>query len=288
MSDICKNWTQWLKESRFSYLSEEQREQTVRWLESVRDAVIENANIQPGETVIDIGTGTGLLGAKALEILNGTGEMIFSDKFEDCLVSCKEMLEKLGITSGYRMLQSPCEKIDLPDNSVDKALMRSVLVHILDKQPALKEICRILKPGGKFCAFEPIIASNTRYWELLGPNNIENFEEFKAVENELMTNPNDPLCNFDENTLANDIDKAGFSDGSVDLQVVASRYQVNKEMVKNWFITPPAPDQLTMKERFLKHIDEAKVDKFIEDVQNDLDGHIVEIKSNTVFITVTK
>lgn len=288
MSDICKNWTQWLKESRFSWLSEEQREQTVRWLESVRDVVIFNANIQPGETVIDIGTGTGLLATKALEVLNGTGEVIFSDKFEDCLVSCKEQLEKMGITGGYRMLQAPCEHIDLPDNSVDKALMRSVLVHILDKQPAINEICRILKPGGKFCAFEPIIKSNTRYWELLDPKNIENFEEFKSVENELMTSANDPLCNFDENSLAENIEKAGFSDGSVDLQVVASRYEVNKEMVKTWFTTPPAPDQLTMKERFLKYIDEAKVDKFIEDVQNDLDGKTVEIKSNTVFITVTK
>lgn len=286
--NICKNWSQWLKESRFNFLTEEQREQTVRWLELVRDRVILNANIKEGETVIDIGTGTGLLAIKALEVLNGTGEVIFSDKFEDCLVSCKEQLEKMGVTKGYRMLQSPCEKIDLPDNSIDKALMRSVLVHIADKQPALNEIYRILKPGGKFCAFEPIISSNTRYWELLDPEKIENFEDFKRVENEFMTNPNDSLCNFDENSLAANIEAAGFSDGSVDLDVAASRYQVNRDAIKNWFITPPAPDQPTMKDRFLKYFDEAKVDKFILDVQNNLDGKMVEIKSNTVFITVIK
>lgn len=288
MVNICKNWTQWLKESRFSYLSDEQKEQTLRWLESVREHVITNAEIKAGETLIDIGTGTGLLGFRALEILNGTGEMIFCDKFEDCLVSCKSILDESGVKSGYRMLQSPCEKIDLPDNSVDTALMRSVLVHILEKQTAINEIFRILKPGGKFCAFEPIIKSNTRYWELLNPENVDNFEDFKRAENEFMSTDSDPLCNFDENTLANNLEVAGFSDGKVDLEVVESKYEANKKMVETWFLIPPAPGQPTMKERFLKYFDEPKVDKFIEDVKNDLDGKMVVIKSNTVFITTIK
>jgi len=288
MGNICKNWTQWLKESRFSALSEEQKEQTLRWLESVRETVLSSAEIKPGDVVIDIGTGTGLLGFRALEVLNNTGEMIFCDKFEDCLVSCKAILDESGVTSGYRMLQSPCEKIDLPDNSVDKALMRSVLVHILDKQTAINEIFRILKPGGRFCAFEPIISSNTRYWELLNPEKIQNFEEFKNAENEFMSSQNDPLCNFDENSLAVNFDVAGFGDGKVDLQVVESNYVANKNMVDTWFLTPPSPGEKTMKDRFVKYFDETKVDQFIEEVKNDLDGKFITIKSNTVFITVFK
>jgi len=288
MVNICKNWTQWLKESRFSALSEEQKEQTLRWLESVREAVLSSAEIKSDDVVIDIGTGTGLLGFRALELLNGSGEMIFCDKFEDCLVSCKSILEESGVTTGYRMLQSPCEKIDLADNSVDKALMRSVLVHILDKQIAINEIFRILKPGGRFCAFEPIIASNTRYWELLNPEKIQNFEDFKRAENEFMSSQEDPLCNFDENSLGINFEVAGFSDGKVDLQVVESNYVANKDMVDTWFSTPPSPGNPTMKDRFLKYFDEAKVNQFVEDVKTDLDGKSVCIKSNTVFISVFK
>jgi len=286
--DICKNWTQWLLESRFSFLTAEMKQQTLNWLELVRDNVLLRANIKEGETVLDIGTGTGLLAFKALEQLNGTGLMIFSDKFKDCLDNCEEFLKSQGITQGYKLLNSPAEQLDLPDNSVDKAMCRSVLVHIVDKQPALNEIYRVLKPGGHFCCFEPIIRSNTRYWELTTPENIRNFEEFKNAENKFMTDPNDSLCNFDEHTLAQNLEIAGFSDGSVDSDVIPSTYIANAEMVDKWFTTPPSPDRPTMKERFLEYFDEETVNNYVEDVKKDLDGKQISVCSRSLYVNVIK
>ena len=201
MSEICKNWTQWLKQNRFAGQTPEMIEQTTKWLEAVRDVILVYAEIMPHETVIDIGCGTGLLAFKALEMQDCKGKVIFSDKFQDCLDDCKKILDESGVTEGYEMLLSPCEHIALPESSVHKALMRSVLVHVVHKQPAISEIYRILKPGGKFCAFEPVIRSNTRYWQILDPMYIEKYEDFKRVENEIMENPLDSLCNFDEKTL---------------------------------------------------------------------------------------
>lgn len=286
--DICENWTQWLMESRFSFLTPEMKQQTLNWLQVVRDNVLLRANIQEGETVIDIGTGTGLLGFKALEILNGTGLMIFSDKFQDCLDSCQEFLDKQGITQGYKMLKSPAEHISLPDNSVDKAMCRSVLVHIVDKQPAFNEIYRVLKKGGRFCCFEPIIRSNTRYWELTNPDNIRNFEAFKQAENEFMTNPEDSLCNFDEHSIAENLEKAGFSDGTVDSDVIPSTYIATAEMVDKWFTAPPSPDRPTMKERFLSYFDEKMVEDYVEDVKKDLDGKEISVCSRSLYVNVIK
>ena len=288
MSEICKNWTQWLKQNRFAGQTPEMIEQTTKWLEAVRDVILVYAEIMPHETVIDIGCGTGLLAFKALEMQDCKGKVIFSDKFQDCLDDCKKILDDSGVTEGYEMLLSPCEHIALPESSVHKALMRSVLVHIVNKQPAISEIYRILKPGGKFCAFEPVIRSNTRYWEILDPIYVEKYEDFKRVENEIMENPLDSLCNFDENTLKMNLEIAGFSDPDVKVQQVASKYVVQAGMVPEWFNNPPSPGQPSTKERFLKYFDEQTVNKYMQDVQNYLTGREISLKTNAVFINATK
>lgn len=288
MSEICKNWTQWLKQNRFAGLTPEMQEQTMRWLEAVRDVIMVYAEIKPYETVLDIGTGTGLLAFRALELQNCQGKVIFSDLFQDCLDDCKQILEKSGITMGYELLQCPVEHIALPESSVHKALMRSVLVHVTNKQPAISDIYRVLKPSGKLCAFEPIIRSNTRYWELLDPMYIEKYEDFKRVENEIMDNPLDSLCNFDEDTLKMNLEIAGFSIPEVKLQEVRSKYVVQPNMVKEWFINPPSPNQPSTRERYLKYFDEETVDKFMQDVQNYLTGREISLKTNAVFINATK
>ena len=288
MSEICKNWTQWLKQNRFAGQTPEMIEQTTRWLEAVRDVILVYAEIMPHETVIDIGCGTGLLAFKALEMQDCKGKVIFSDKFQDCLDDCKKILDESGVTEGYEMLQSPCEHIALPESTVHKALMRSVLVHITHKQPAISEIYRILKPGGKFCAFEPVIRSNTRYWQILDPMYVEKYDDFKRVENEIMENPLDSLCNFDEDTLKMNLEIAGFSIPDVKVQEVKSNYVVQPNMVGEWFNNPPSPGQPSTKERYLKYFDEETVNKYMQDIQNYLTGREISLKTNAVFINATK
>ena len=233
-TNICENWTDWLKKTRFSYMTETQVEQTLQWLILVRNVILERAEIKPDDTIIDIGCGTGLLGFGAIELISDNGLVIFSDKFQDCLDSCKDFAENNSINKNYKMLLSPCEKIELPDNYVDKALMRSVLVHIIDKQPAINEIFRILKQGGIFSCFEPIIRTNTHYWELTKSEDISDYEDFKNAEFELMNDSNNPLVNFDDKTLYQMCQNAGFSKIDNDVQVAKSVYTVTENMVNNW------------------------------------------------------
>ena len=150
------------------------------------------------------------------------------------------------------------------------------------------EIYRILKPGGKFCAFEPIIRSNTRYWEILDPNFIDRYEYFKKAENEIMDNPLDSLCNFDEHTIQTNLEIAGFTIPEVKLQEVKSNYVVQPNMVKEWFNNPPSPTQPSTKQRFMKYFDYPTVEKFMSQVEEYLTGRSISLKTNAIFINATK
>lgn len=275
-------------QTRFAGLTPQLQQQTMQWLQIVGDIIINSADIQNGQTVIDIGTGTGLLAFKALEKLQGTGLVIFSDKFKDCLESCEEFLKNSEMPKNYKMLNSAAEQIDLPTESVDRAIMRSVLVHIVEKQPAIDEIARVLKTGGKFSFFEPIISSNTRYWQLVEPKNIRNFEAFKDAENDFMTKKTDSLCNFDENTIAENLDKAGFSDGNININEVKSKYVVQGSMIQQWFNSPPSPDQPTIKQRYLNYFSEEEVNGFMEDLRRDLTGKEITVVTRAIYASATK
>lgn len=288
MTDSKLNWSKWLLKSRFEYMTEEQKEQTLRWLATVRNAVLGNADIQPEDTVIDLGTGTGLLALGALDRINEFGKVIFSDKFEDCLLTCKELIKDFNFDKPYEFLLSDCCDIKMPKNSVDKALMRSVLVHVLDKKQALAEIYRILRPQGVFSAFEPVIRSNTKCWELVNEHDLSDYNDFKNAEEEFMSSVNDPLTNFDEDTIAKDLDEVGFSDGILDKQVVESKYIVEPGMVQSWVSIPPSPGAKTTREKFLMYFEEPKVNRYISELQQILENKVVTIKSNVLYIKAIK
>ena len=288
MSEICENWSTWLKKTRFSYMNEIQKEQTLNWLLTVRNSVLLLADIKENYKVADFGCGSGLLAFGVLEKFQDKVELIFSDKFEDCLEECKKILSETKISHNASFLQSDISNIKLESNYLDRALTRSVLVHVKEKQPVFNELYRVLKPEGYYCAFEPIISQNTRYYELLLPNEISDYFDFKKAEKEFMENPDDPLVNFTAQSLDDNMKEAGFSDILVDVQVVASKYAPTKEGIINWFIQPPAPDQKTMKERFLEYFEEKKVDNFILEVQNALSNKEIKVSSNTALIKAMK
>ena len=288
MNNICKNWSTWLKKTRFSYMNDTQIQQTLNWLLLIRDKVLDLAELKDNQKIADFGCGTGLLAFGVLERFEDKVEIIFSDKFQDCLDECKKILTNSNTLNNAKFLQSDVLDIKLENNYLDRALTHSVLVHVKDKLSAFSEFHRVLKEGGYYCAFEPIISQNTRYYELLLPDKVSDYFEFKKAEKEFMENPDDPLVNFSAESLDNDLSQAGFSDVKINVELTASKYSATKEAILNWFISPPAPDQKTMKERFLDYFEEKKVDNFISEVQNALSDKEIIVKANTALIKAIK
>ncbi|HSA07545.1 MAG TPA: methyltransferase domain-containing protein [Candidatus Gastranaerophilales bacterium] len=288
MSEIVKTWTDWLENSRFSYMSEVQKQQTLRWLFNVRDHILDRAKLKSNDTLIDIGTGTGLLGFGAYEQLKETGKVIMSDAFADCLEQCGKIAEKCGIQDKIEFLQSDAADIKLPDNSVDVVVMRSVLAHILNKSKPVQEFYRILKKNGRISIFEPIIRKNTKYYELIEPENFPNYEKIKEIEQKMSSDENDPLVNFDENTLGNDFLNAGFKNVNIIVSTESSTYEVDPAMIDPWFNTPPSPGRPNLKQRFIEFMSEKEVNEFIENLRFYLGGKTITLNSPVAYVYAEK
>jgi ubiquinone/menaquinone biosynthesis C-methylase UbiE len=291
MTEVVKNWTQWLKTSRFGYMSEEQKQQTLNFLFQVRDKVLDRAKLKADDVLIDIGTGTGLLAFGAyerLKSLGGTGKSIASDAFMDCVEECYKIAKECSIENEMGFLQADASNTQLPENSVDVVVMRSVLVHIVDKAKAVNEFYRILNTGGRVSLFEPVISENTKYFELMTPEKYSNYEALKASELKMTSDEKDPLMNFTQDSLKKDFENAGFKNIDVDIVNQVSTYVVSKEMIEPWFNTPPSPGSLTVKEKYLKDFSEEEVNKFIEILKQDLDGREITITSPTIYLFAEK
>ncbi|MEI7474554.1 MAG: methyltransferase domain-containing protein [bacterium] len=280
MSQTVKTWTEWLKKSRFSYMTEEQKEQTLRWLLIVKDKVLANAKIKPTDIVIDIGTGTGLLAFGAMETVKDTGKIIAMDVSEDCVEECLKIAKECDIN--LETLVSDIYNIKLNDNFVDVAVMRSVLVHVPDKQKSFAEIYRILKPQGHLSFFEPVVSSNTKYYELIS-HNIKNYDKFKEVELQIMNDQESPLTNFTAETLLAHMEEAGFKNINLETAEEKSIYTVKAEMVEPWFNTPTSPGNPSLKDKLSKYFNDNEVNEFIENIKQDLDGKEITVKMVSVY-----
>lgn len=288
MSEVVKTWTEWLLNSRFSYMNEEQKQQTLLWLLDVRDKILDRANLKSGDTVIDIGSGTGLLAFGAHLRLQDSGKIIVSDAFPDCVDACQRIAAHCGIEQHMEFIQADVNDIKLPDNSVDVVLMRSVLVHLLQKPPAIRECYRILKPGGRISVFEPIIRKNTRYYELLDPDIFPNYTKIREIEQKMIMDENDSLVNFDEHTLENDFRTAGFQNIDIDVTTTTSTYEVAPTMIEPWFNTPTSPGKPTLKQKFTESLSENETNEFIENLKTHLSGKTITLNSPTAYIYAEK
>jgi arsenite methyltransferase len=214
---VPDRWARWLLEHRFSGDPDELARQLPN-LEEFRRRVLENAELREGDVVLDIGAGDGLIGFGALERVGDSGRVIFSDVSEDLLDECRRIADELGVAERCEFIRASADDLPLPDGSVDVATSRSVLIYLMDKQPAFVELHRVLRPGGRLSIFEPInIFGNAtfreRYWGLdVSP--VEHLAE--KVRAQWKQPDEHPLLNFDERDLLRFAEEAGFGEIRMD------------------------------------------------------------------------
>src|SRR6202453_3947795 len=222
MAKAPDRWHRWLTDVRFGGDPAARERLLTELLYPVRDRVLDKAELQPGGTVLDVGTGDGLIAFGALERLGPSGQVIFSDISQDLLDHCRAAAAAEGLLDRCRFVLASADSLaDIADASVDVVTTRSVLIYVKDKAETLQEFYRVLRPGGRISVFEPINVLMRDPDRLLGYDMTPVkplVAKLRAFYESLQPPGVDPMIDFDERDLLRHAEQAGFADINLELR----------------------------------------------------------------------
>lgn len=120
---------------------------------------IEYADIQEGDTVVDLGCGAGNDIFVAFPLAGTNGKLIGIDFTEEMLEKANKNKEKLGIEN-VEFKMGEIENLPLENNVADVVISNCVLNLVPNKTKAFSEINRILKTNGHFCVSDIVLKGN--------------------------------------------------------------------------------------------------------------------------------
>ena len=217
-------WASWLLHRRDGD-DPEQRARALEYLLPIRNRVLDNAQIHPGDALLDVGAGDGMIAFGALERVGPGGRVISSDMSSDLVEISRAIAVDAGEVDRMSFVVAGAADLEpIASESVDVVTTRSVLIYVDDKEAAFRAFHRVLRPGGRVSIFEPI---NSYF-----PDDMSEFWGFDATPVRDLVEKiwvaegwtgdfkrNDPMMNFTERDLVRMAEQAGFEEIHAELRV---------------------------------------------------------------------
>jgi ubiquinone/menaquinone biosynthesis C-methylase UbiE len=127
--------------------------------------MIEAAGLKPGDHVLDIAAGTGDQSLLAARIVGPGGSILATDISGDMLAIATRVVQQEGVTNITTRVMD-AQQLDLQDDTFDAVICRLGLMLLPHPHQALREIHRVLKPGGKLAALVWSSPQHNPLWSL--------------------------------------------------------------------------------------------------------------------------
>jgi len=243
-------WADWLLRGRQRGLSEAQAKRLASSLHRLRNRTMRDARIRAGQRVLDVGAGTGLLTLEALRRVGSEGLVLALDISHDALRECQHQSRAEQPAGFVHTVRGDAICLPVAGGAFDAVLARSVLIYVADKAGAIRELYRVLRPGGRAAIFEPInqVADFTRRSQILDISSIQPAHDEIRAYIRGRSDHNDTMLGFDERDLVQWFVDAGFIEVELFYRHSYSRRPRRLGEITNSIRQRPNPSMLSYEE----------------------------------------
>lgn len=235
-------WSEWLLQHRFGE-DKEYAEGARAVIAGYADRVLDFAELKEGQSLLDIGSGEGLVPFRAIDRIGSSLKVTITDVSVPMLRYAEALARRKGVVEQCQFVECPGDRlIGIPDSSLDVVTSRAALAYVADKLTAFAEIYRVLKPGGRMSIAEPVFADDSlstqqlrRLVDLTGetPENrlLRLVHRCRAAQfpDTPEAQAQHPLVNYTERDVLVMAQNAGFKEMHVELHM-----DVTRSTVKSW------------------------------------------------------